>query len=102
MPTDRLSSGDVPIIYSNSFTLTAGDNDFSLRFMVEVPDGEERALLDQATVILTPRLAKILMMQLISGVQSIEAHLGAPIPLPPGFEVMAQPMPQASEAQKGK
>lgn len=78
-PQYRLFPADI-------FSLRVNDNNLQITFGLEtnMPD-ETNSVVQEATVFLTPRAAKVLQLLLSGTLEGLEAAFGR-IPLPPGKE----------------
>ncbi len=89
------------VVFTNMFTLSAGDNEVSMTCSVEnqgAAVGPEQAHLDEVTIVMTPRTLKIMSISLSNAISYLESRKG-PIPLEPSkIEEINRLMEQAQKA----
>ena len=97
---------DTNYLFTNIFTMTFGDNDVIIHFGVDDRGGGSggggRRVFPQASLVMTPRSAKILAGTLTRVVAHFEEH-NAPISIPPGrFEAVEKKLAAKTEQLKQK
>jgi acetyl/propionyl-CoA carboxylase alpha subunit len=82
---ENLKTKDFRHVFSNTFSMQFNDNDVQITFG-HVLDAADLAkgMIEEVSVFITPRSAKIMMLSLKSAIERFEQAVGMPIPLPPG------------------
>jgi phosphopantetheine adenylyltransferase len=71
-------------VYSNSLSMQFNDNDVRITFghLIDVAN-PAKGMIEEVSVFMTPRTAKIMMLSLKRTIETFEQTSGAPIPMPP-------------------
>lgn len=83
MPENHKSK-DYRDVFSNTFGMQFSDNDVRMTFghALDLAD-PARGIVEEVSVFMTPRSAKMLMVTLKNTIERFEKMTGVPIPLPP-------------------
>jgi len=73
------------IHYCNALSVRFGDNDVICNFGIELEPGKVESSIPQATVAMTPRVAKILAQNLTGIIAAFESQTGNHINVPSPF-----------------
>ena len=72
-------------VFSNIFTMQFGDNDVRITFgHVLDSTAPVKVMIEEVSVFMTPRSAKMMMLALKNTIERFEQVAGTPIQLPPG------------------
>jgi hypothetical protein len=82
---ENLKTKDFRNVFSNSLSMQFSDNDVRITFghSLDVAD-PSKGVIEEVSVFMTPRSAKILMLSLKSTIERFERAAGTPIFLAPG------------------
>ena len=81
---ENLKTKDFRHVFSNALSMQFTDNDVRLTFGHQLdPLDAGKGIVEEVSVFMTPRSAKIMMVVLKTAIERFEQSAGAPISIPP-------------------